>query len=471
MAEFINTIDVLGDDAVIDSIIDRSIKEFKDDKLTTLSSNAFHECTALEAADLPNVTSIGGSAFRACAALNNVNFPNVTSIGEHAFNGCISLSEVTLPAGLHDIWGNNTFANCGSMKFVRMLGFKRLAGSQQFINCTSLVAVIMTMDQICTLDNSASFANTPIADGTGYIYVPRALLSDDDETMDYRRATNWSNYAAQFRAIEDYTVDGTVTGEFPRCSDVALDKTTLTFEGWKTQTLTATYENISPLGLDTVIWSSADPSIAAVTDGTVRPVANGSTTITVTCNGHSATCEVVVNYEGVPRWYSLAEPTAFNGSSDYIDTGVQLFDTAKDFTIICEAEFSKLTSNSICLFHCLNEASPWPGLSIDGSNGVRICYTGSSSLTTAISDRTAVSALAIRYVDGVMDAIRYRNTSGDIVTHAVAGAPIYTKVTQNLLLGAYQTTAGVKGRFFNGTISRFDVYSNALSDEQIEVLL
>lgn len=470
MAEFINTIDVLGDDAVIDSIIDRSIKEFKDDKLTTLSSNAFHGCTALEAADLPNVTSIGGSAFRECAALNNVNFPNVTSIGEHAFNGCISLSEVTLPAGLHDIWGNNTFANCSSMKFVRMLGFKRLAGAQQFINCTSLVAVIMTMDQICTLDNSASFANTPIANGTGYIYVPRALLSDDDETMDYRRATNWSNYAAQFRAIEDYTVDGTVTGEFPRCSGVALDKTTLTLEEWKTQTLTATCENLSPLGLDTVIWSSADPSIAAVTDGTVRPVANGSTTITASCNGYSASCEVTVNAEGLAMIYSLGKPTTFNGSSDYIDTGAQLFDTAKDFTIICEAEFSKLASN-ICLFHCMNEASPWPGLSIDGSNGVRICYTGGSSITTSISNRNDVSALAIRYVDGKMNAIRYRNASGNIVTHAVSGTPTYTKVTQNLLLGAYQDTSGTKGRFFGGTIDRFEVYPSAMTDDQIETLI
>ena len=29
----------------------------------------------------------------------------------------------------------------------------------------------------------------------------------------YRNGTNWSTYAAQFRALEDYTVDGTITGE------------------------------------------------------------------------------------------------------------------------------------------------------------------------------------------------------------------------------------------------------------------
>lgn len=168
--------------------------------------------------------------------------------------------------------------------------------------------------------------------------------------------------------------------------------------------------------------------------------------------------------------YSLNEPTTFNGSSDYIDTGIQLFDTAKDFTIICEAEFSKL-ENQKCLFHCMNEANPYPGISIDGNSGVRICYTGSSSITTSISNKNDVSALAIRYVDGKMNAIRYRNTSGNIVTHAVSGTPTYTKVTQNLLLGAYQEISGTKGRFFSGTIDRFEVYDAALSDEQIAILL
>lgn len=43
--------------------------------------------------------------------------------------------------------------------------------------------------------------------GTGYIYVPRALVDT------YKAATNWSTIADQFRALEDYTVDGTITGE------------------------------------------------------------------------------------------------------------------------------------------------------------------------------------------------------------------------------------------------------------------
>lgn len=393
MADFINTIDVLGDDAVIDSIIERRIIEFADDRLTALGSHAFNGCTALKFTDLPSLKTMAGGVLN---------------------------------------------------------------------ECISLVALILRSETMCTL--GGTFSNDPFTAGTGYIYVPSALLDT------YKAATNWSTYADQFRAIEDYTVDGTVMGTFPRCSGVALDKTTLTFEEWKSQTLTVTCENFSPLGIDTVIWSSADPSIAAVNNGVVNPVAKGTTIITAACNGYSASCEVTVNIEGIPMLYLLDEPTTFNGSSDYIDTGIQLFDTAKDFTIICEAEFSKL-ANQKCLFHCMNEANPYPGISIDGNSGVRICYTGSSSITTSISNKNDVSALAIRYVDGKINAIRYRNTSGNIVTHAVSGAPTYTKVTQNLLLGACQETSGTKGRFFAGTISRFDVYPTALSDEEIEALL
>lgn len=363
------------------------------------------------------ISNIGGYAFHSCTALTVVDVPNVTSIAAESMNGC-----------------------------------------------SALTALILRGATVCTMANTNALTNSAIAKGTGYIYVPRSLVDS------YKSQTNFSTYAEQIRAIEDYTNDGTVTGSFNWCTGVELDKTSLTFDEWKTQTLTATMLMPSPHGFDVVKWSSADESIAVVNNGVVTPMGKGTTTITVTCNGYSATCEVVVNMEGLPMLYTLAEPKTFNGSSDYIDTGVQLFDTAKDFTIICEAEFSKLASN-ICLFHCMNEASPYPGLAIDGNSGVRLCYTGSASITSYISNKNDVSALAIRYVDGVMNAIRYRNASGDIVTHAVSGTPTYTKVTQNLLLGAYQEISGTKGRFFNGTISRFDVYPIALSDEQIEALL
>ena len=69
--------------------------------------------------------------------------------------------------------------------------------------------ILRNTSAVCTLNLSVTFGNTPIglANGGGYIYVPSALIED------YKVATNWATYADRIRAIESYTVDGTMTGE------------------------------------------------------------------------------------------------------------------------------------------------------------------------------------------------------------------------------------------------------------------
>ena len=64
--------------------------------------------------------------------------------------------------------------------------------------------ILRNTSGVCTLD--MRIYNSAIESGTGYIYVPSALIDS------YKTAKNWSSHAAQFRALEDYTVDGTVTG-------------------------------------------------------------------------------------------------------------------------------------------------------------------------------------------------------------------------------------------------------------------
>ena len=186
MSNFINTIDELGDDVVFESILNGSIVEYKDDILTTIVINAFAECNALINVDLPNVTSIGAMAFYNCSSLATVNSPNITSVNTNCFENCSSLIAIDLHKA----------------KKINMYGFK---------NCSKLKTIILRSDALCTLATNYDLSGTPIASGTGYIYVPRALIED------YKVATYWSTYANQFRALEDYTVDGTTTG--------ALDET------------------------------------------------------------------------------------------------------------------------------------------------------------------------------------------------------------------------------------------------------
>ena len=206
MAEFINTIDVLGDDAVIDSIIDRTITEFKDDKVINLGHSAFRECTALETVDLPNLSSMEFYAFHSCTALINVNLPLVNKAHQYSFQNCTSLQSIVLPSAL-DI-NNGAFNGCASLLIVDAPVVHNIRASA-LANCASLLVLILRDEAaICILSGVNDLNNTPIKSGTGYIYVPRALVDS------YKTATNWSTYAAQFRALEDYTVDGTVNGKF-----------------------------------------------------------------------------------------------------------------------------------------------------------------------------------------------------------------------------------------------------------------
>ena len=75
-----------------------------------------------------------------------------------------------------------------------------------FALCKSLTTVILRKNSVCELTGTGAFTDTPIGKGTGYIYVPSALVDS------YKTATNWSTYADQFRALESYTIDGTTTG-------------------------------------------------------------------------------------------------------------------------------------------------------------------------------------------------------------------------------------------------------------------
>ena len=197
MSEFINTIDVLGDDAVIDSIIQRTITEFNDNSIDTIGSYAFHSCTALTTVDLPNVTTIAYSAFYGCTTLNSVNIPSVTSIDAYnAFSNCKALTEIVLPSCTNV--GQGAFSYCNALDRVDCATTEALAvGNNAFSYC-SLTALILRSNSVATLANTNALSDTGVAKGTGHIYVPAALLSN------YQSASNWSTFSAQFRAIEDY---------------------------------------------------------------------------------------------------------------------------------------------------------------------------------------------------------------------------------------------------------------------------
>jgi hypothetical protein len=71
-------------------------------------------------------------------------------------------------------------------------------GDNAFGSCSKLTTVILGSNTLCTINKKSYFYNTPIHEGTGFIYVPRALIDS------YKADTYWATYSSQFRAIEDY---------------------------------------------------------------------------------------------------------------------------------------------------------------------------------------------------------------------------------------------------------------------------
>lgn len=243
MADFINTVDKYGDEATMDMIINRTIDEYCDDAIEIIGPGAFCDCAALVKLDLPNLKTVTGNrwlgkTFENCTSLESVSMPNLEKVaGFSMFAGCSKLKRIDFPnltlmgaimfkraqiteAVFPKVTGSatgsgldNVFSDCSNLEKIDFHVLTSIGNLGNYLR--ALKALIIRTPTICTLGTTWWLTVCPIGDSTnaGYIYVPRALLSDDDETKDYRRATNWSTVAAQFRALEDYTVDGTVTGE------------------------------------------------------------------------------------------------------------------------------------------------------------------------------------------------------------------------------------------------------------------
>ena len=143
-------------------------------KCTNLGNYAFYNNTSLKAIDFPKLTEAPQNAFRQCTSATSANLPVCTRLNSYAFQRCESIEKLDFP-------------------MVNWLG------AQVFNGCSALTALIFRANEACIMSNANNiFASTPIVGGAGYIYVPSALVDS------YKSASNWSTYAAQIRAIEEY---------------------------------------------------------------------------------------------------------------------------------------------------------------------------------------------------------------------------------------------------------------------------
>ena len=113
-------------------------------------------------------------------------------------NGAPVSGDLIIPEGISSIGACAFYYNEGITSIVIPDGIQ-VIGDSTFNGCTSLTTLILRAKSMCTLTGMQIFTGgTHIQKGTGYIYGPGNLVEQ------YKSATNWSAYAAQIRAIEDY---------------------------------------------------------------------------------------------------------------------------------------------------------------------------------------------------------------------------------------------------------------------------
>lgn len=195
----------------------------------------------------------------------------------------------------------------------------------------------------------------------------------------------------------------------------------------------------------------------------------GASTVTVIYGGKSTTFSVNVE-DGSSVLYALPHATEFNGTSDYIDTEVQLRKEDISFTIFLHASQNEsVDGNNRTILHSMHEASPYDGLAIDynAANFRILCGGNSSGMTTVPDTEISDSGIyvVVTHEQGTSNYDAYYKTAS-IVQHKQLTYS-FASVDETMLIGAYQTTNGTKGRYFKGTIYDLTVLNDVASYQSI----
>ena len=169
------------------------------------SANVLSGTLDLSELDTSNVTTMN-SMFSGCPKLESVIFgaydtQKNTNI-QYMFQNCYKLINVDW-GGINTsnvTYANGVFYNCRELISIDISNIDSSGFTMDalfFQGCTNLTKVIINRQDVFKMTATSFFANTPIASGTGYVYVP------DNMVETYKSATNWSDYSSQIKGMSE----------------------------------------------------------------------------------------------------------------------------------------------------------------------------------------------------------------------------------------------------------------------------
>lgn len=417
---------------------------------------------SLEEINIQNVKIVNDKAFAGCSSLKKVDieWENVTQLKPNCFMGCpIEIEELN---ALSLIELSVSALNAAKIKKIKSLGlitqFKGWTGGDATpLGDTTTLKSVEFPETFTSFDVSGNrwmykynldycifHSTTPPSlsqtfSGSYPIYVPDASVEA------YKTATNWNQYANRIKPLS----------EAKNIILLARDK------------YIGRHFNISILYGPLyeyekgVTWSITSGSEYASIDQegnvTINESANNNVITVRATSIYNDTIyddiDITVTYADSEYLYLLPEETVFN-NSNYIDTGIQLMDEDIDYTIYVRGVVNAYESFR-AIFHCVRESSPYPGILMDCTdrNMLRIGYGKGKSFNVPYTYGNEFE-LKVTHASGT-NSISYSFTTNGSTTSGEKTDYEFVKLSQTLLIGAYQTIDGSKGRFLDGTISEF----------------
>ena len=256
------------------------------DSVNRIDESAFSGCGSLTNIGIPEgVISISDYTFSGCYNLKSIHIPNsVTSFGDGAFRGCSKLKMIFLPDGLTTI-GIGAFSECSSLTSITVPASVTSVGSETFAGCDSLQKVAFLHP-----DASASIVFNPddglsILDGETAVYCYQFTQVD-------RWAKNHVNHIVYF---DDTDINSIRTITLPDDFRLACGHS---------HTLPYT---IFPEDRAAIAWSTSNPDVVSIDDGTVTALQPGTSIITATTGTASTSVKITAFIESTDFEISASE--------------------------------------------------------------------------------------------------------------------------------------------------------------------